>query len=314
MNIKRFGKIALIVSFAALMTACSKVPPGYVGVKVELLGGDKGVDSYELGVGRYWIGVNEELYLFPTFMQNYTWTASSHEGKPADESLSFQTADGNVANADVGISYQFEANKVTSIFQTYRRGAEEITDTFLRNMVRDALVAESSNKSIEYVYGAGKAELIKNVQADVQAQVKDIGIKIDKIYWIGEIRLPKNIVDSINAKNSATQLAQQRENEIAQTTAEAKKVVVEAQGKADSILLTAQAQAKANKIISESLTPEFLKYKTIEKWTGNMPMAMLPNSSVPFVEIPFEKPNTSPLIKNMDSKVCEYNNNPPCDP
>lgn len=297
---KRFGKIALLVSVAALLGACSKVPPGYVGVKVELLGGDKGVDSYELGVGRYWIGWNEELFLFPTFMQNYTWTASSHEGKPVDESLSFQTADGMVANADIGISYQFEANKVTSIFQTYRRGADEITDTFLRNMVRDALVAESSNKTIEYVYGAGKAELIKNVQADVQAQVREIGIKIDKIYWIGEIRLPTQVINSINSKNAANQLAQQRENEIAQTAAEAKKVVVEAGGRADSILLTAKAQAEANKIIAESLTPELVKFKALDKWDGRLPTTMLPNTAVPFVDITSNGSTVSPLIRDTE--------------
>ncbi|TON47649.1 transposase, partial [Vibrio parahaemolyticus] len=68
------------------MTGCSKITAGHVGIKVNLLGGDKGVQAEEVGVGRYWVGVNEELYSFPTFSQNYVWTASETEGSENDES------------------------------------------------------------------------------------------------------------------------------------------------------------------------------------------------------------------------------------
>lgn len=280
-----FKRIAIGLLLATTLVACDKVPAGNVGVKVYLLGGDKGVDSEELGVGRYWIGFNEELYLFPTFMQNYEWTADSRTGSETDESLTFQTADGNTANADVGISYSIDPNRVTDIYQMYRRGVDEITDTFLRNMVRDSLVRLASVKNIEYVYGAGKAELIAAVEADVAAQVVPIGINIDKIYWLGEIRLPEEIKASINAKNAATQKAQQRLNEVQQSKAEADKKIEEARGEAESILRVAEAQAKANKILAESITSDLVQYRALEKWDGKLPTTMLPNGSTPFVNV-----------------------------
>jgi len=280
----KFRNVALAVLMLGSVAACSTVPAGHVGVKVFLLGGDKGVDSEELGVGRYWIGPNEQLFIFPTFMQNYVWTKDPSEGSPNDESISFQTADGMTANADVGISYSIDPSKVTTIFQTYRRGVDEITDTFLRNMVRDALVKEASNKPIEYVYGAGKADLMASVQKDVSDQVAAIGIKIDKIYWIGEIRLPQTVIESINNKNAATQMAQQRQNEVAQATAEAQKRVAEAKGEADSILLKAEAQAQANKILAQSLTAEFVQYEALQKWDGKLP-TMTGSSAIPFVNV-----------------------------
>jgi regulator of protease activity HflC (stomatin/prohibitin superfamily) len=279
-NWKQALALALI---GTSLAACSTVPAGNVGVKVYLLGGSKGVDSEELGVGRYWIGWNEELYIFPTFMQNYTWTKAPDATGTEDESLSFQTMDGMTANADVGISYSIDPNKVTKIFQTYRRGVAEITDTFLRNMVRDALVKNASNKPIEYVYGAGKADLISSVQKDVQNQVAEIGIKIEKIYWIGEIRLPETVIASINAKNAATQMAQQRQNEVAQATAEAQKRVAEAKGEAESVLLKAQAQAQANKELAASITPELVQYRALEKWDGVLPK-MTGSNAIPFVD------------------------------
>lgn len=282
--ISNLKKVLALGLAAGALAACSTVPAGHVGVKVYLLGGSKGVDSEELGVGRYWIGMNEQLYIFPTYMQNYTWTRDPDATGNEDESISFQTVEGMTANADVGISYQLDPTKINKIFQTYRRGVEEITDTFLRNMVRDALVKQASTKPIEYIYGAGKAELMAAVQADVQKQVENIGIKIDKIYWIGEIRLPQTVIDSINAKNAATQMAQQRQNEVAQARAEAEKRVAEAKGEADSILLKAQSQAQANKILSESITDELVQYRALEKWDGVLPR-MTGNNAVPFINV-----------------------------
>jgi len=280
-----FKRIVLGTALLLTVSACTYVPAGNVGVKVNLLGGDKGVDSEVVGVGRYWLGWNEELYLFPTFMQNYVWTAGADEGSPNDESISFQTADGMTANADIGISYSIDPDKVAVIFQTYRRGVEEITDTFLRNMVRDALVKQASNKPIEYVYGAGKADLIAAVQKDVADQVGSMGIMIGKIYWIGEIRLPPVVLDSINNKNAATQMAQQRQNEVAQAKAEADKKIEDARGVAESILKVAEAQAKANKVLAESITPEFIQYQALEKWDGKLPTTMVPGQATPFISV-----------------------------
>lgn len=276
--------IALMGVLLGGLAACSYVPAGNVGVKVNLLGGEKGVDTEELGVGRYWIGMNEELYLFPTFMQNYEWTADSRPGSENDESLSFQTADGNTATADIGISYSIDPTRVTEIFEKYRRGVDEITDTFLRNMVRDALVRLASTKSIEYVYGAGKAELIAAVEADVTAQVAPIGINIDKIYWLGKIVLPVTIEEAIDSKNAATQKAQQRLNEVQQSKAEADKKIEEARGDAESLLKVAEAQAKANRLLADSLTTEFVQYQAITKWNGELPR-MTGSAAVPFIDV-----------------------------
>ena len=97
------------------LAGCSKVPAGNVGIKVYLLGKSKGVDTEVLPVGCYWIGVNEELYLFPTFQQNYVWTKSPNEGSKNDESLTFQTIEGMSVNADVGISYHLDPNLIPNV-------------------------------------------------------------------------------------------------------------------------------------------------------------------------------------------------------
>ena len=277
-------KIAIIVSLALLSLACSKVPAGNVGVKVYLLGGNKGVDHEILGPGNYWIGYNEDLFVFPTFTQNYVWTKDVTEGSPTDEAISFQTVEGMSVSADVGISYAVLPDKVPAIFQKYRKQLDEITHVYLRNMVRDAFVHVSATKPVEDVYGAGKAEMLKSVEEYVRAQCKDM-FNIERIYLVGDLRLPPQVTNSLNLKIQATQQAQQVENEVRTAKAEAEKKVAEAEGSARSILVVAEAQAKSNKVLSESLTPEFIRYQSLQKWNGVLPTTMLPGSSVPFVEI-----------------------------
>lgn len=268
---KRVVTLSLSLS-VLLLAACSKVPAGNVGVKFQMYGDDKG-SLQELPPGRYWVGWGYEMYTFPTFTQTYTFTRSSTEGRPVDESISFQTSQGLTVNADVGITYHIDPSRVTLIFQKYRKGIDEITDVYLRNMVRDALVKEAASLDIESVYGKGKANLIDAVQRDVSEEVGPAGIVVEKIYWIGELRLPENVVQSINAKIQATQMAEQRQNEVAQAQAEAQKVEAEAQGQAQARITIAEAEAKAIALKGEALrqNPNVVQMSAVEKWDGRLP-------------------------------------------
>jgi len=294
-SVIRFVMIAVLAIGAV---GCSKVPAGNVGIIVHLLGGSKGVDSEEVGVGRYWLGVNDELFLFPTFLQNYVWTADRREGSPSNEEFTFQTREGLVVKADIGISYAVNPKKVSEVFQKYRRGIDEITHVFLRNQVRDALVSVASTKPIEYVYGEGKADLIKEVERIVKTQNGEL-FDIQQIYWIGELRLPESVVEAINLKITATQKAAQRENEIQQTKAEAQKAIEEAHGKAESTLAVARAEAESVRIKGEAeadaikaksqalnASPQLVQYEIAQKWDGVLPTYTMGSSSIPMLNLP----------------------------
>lgn len=251
-------KMFILAMLAAtmLLTACmpSRVPAGHVGVRFNLYGDDKGVQTQEVRPGRYWLTINEELYKFPTFTQNQTWEK--------EEAVTFQDKDGASISADVGITYRIDGSKVTGIFQKYRKGLEEITNIFLRNMVRDAIGRQAGMMGVESLYGSGKALLMSEVLKDVQNQVSEQGILVEKVYLIGEMRLPPSLSKAISDKVNATQLTKQREAELATSQAEAAKAVAVAQGEADSINIKGRA-------IREN--PEILRMAYIEKWDGKLP-------------------------------------------
>jgi regulator of protease activity HflC (stomatin/prohibitin superfamily) len=281
---KRNWMMLLMLCVIALnFSACDRVPAGNVGVKVYLLGSDKGVDHEVLGTGRYFIGINEELYIFPTFSQNVVWTKGLTEGSPINEELTFQTMEGMVVSADVGMTYHIDPAKVSTIFQKYRKGIDEITHIFMRNTVRDAFVKFSSERPVEDVYGKGKADLLKSVEDFVSASVNEQGIVIEHIYLIGELRLPDTVIASLNKKIEASQIAQQRENEIREAVANADKSIAKAKGEAESLLAVARAQAQANEILTKSISPTLVKYKSIEKWDGKLPT--ITSEVIPMINI-----------------------------
>jgi regulator of protease activity HflC (stomatin/prohibitin superfamily) len=276
MKFKKSILTLIAVSTITGLSGCSKVPAGYRGVIVNLYGSDKGVAEQSVGVGRYYTGWNSELYLFPTFLQNYSWKD--------EQAITMQTSEGLSIRTDAGITYSIQPDNVVKVFQKYRLGIDEITNTFLHNMVRDAMNEVASTMTVEQIYGAQKEQFINRVNDIVKKQAFETGIEVEKIYLVGSFELPTTVVNSINSKIQASQNAMKVENEVATARAEAQKTIVEAQARGQQILINAESQAKANKILADSLTKEFVSYQAILKWDGKLPTFTGANA-VPFLNV-----------------------------
>lgn len=246
--------LAVLMGFG--LSACSKVPAGNVGVKVYLLGGAKGVESEVLGTGRYWIGFNEELYLFPLFQQNHTWSGA--------DAFSFQTKEGMVVSTDAGITYHIEREKVSKIYQSYRKPIEEIRDQVVRRQVQNALNAYGSKMPIEETYGLGKTRLFDSAQAYIYRELAPYGIIIDKLFIVNEFRLPRKVVDALNSKIEATQDAEKLENKLRGDSAVAR-----------SKIILAKADAEAIRLKAQEITQTMVEYEKAKKWNGVLPTHQL---------------------------------------
>lgn len=289
--LKYIGGAFLVFFLLFSVRSCTTVPAGQVGVIVHLLGSSKGVDAEEVGVGRYWLGWNDELYLFPTFTQNDTWKDK--------EAITFQTKEGLNVSADIGISYHVDPTKVATVFQKYRKGINEISDVYLHNMVRDAINKAASTQDVESVYGQGKVELLNVAEDTVKKDVEPIGIVIEHIYWASPLHLPESVMENINAKINATQKAMTRENEIQATKADAQKAIEEARGKAESRLTEAKAESEAIRLQGEAeadaisakskalnASPQLVQYEIAQKWNGALPEYTMGSSSIPMLNLP----------------------------
>lgn len=287
---KFFSYLTLIVGmlFLTFNIGCGLfnrqyVEPGYVGVRVYLHGSSKGVDHEVVGAGRYYVGMNEKLYLFPVFLQNYNYTQSANEGRAMDESFSFQDKQGMTIKSDVGISYAFDKNRIDDIFTQFHSGPDEITNVFLRSLLRDAFNRAASTREIQDIYGPGKSAFVNEVQADVQKRAAIVGVNVKSVLLINELRLPDQIIKALNDKTAATQRAMQSENELRVTQAEAAKTVAQAEGYAKALLVKGNAEATYNRQISASITPVLVDKMKAEKWDGKLPQVQ--GGGTPFISL-----------------------------
>lgn len=280
------GAVATALAVGGVYTIANlqTVPAGYVGVKVNLYGSDKGVQNEELGVGRYLLTWNEQCYLFPTFNQLHTYKVP----------FTFQTSDAMAVNARIGVEYQVKPSMATKVFQTYRKGVDEITDVNLRQNVSDALIKYASLMDVNELTANGKTKLLEHVTEELRRQLEDVGIHIIRVSWASDIEYPPQVRESINAKIEATQRAMLRENEVAQSKAEAEKARVAAQGEADAQLTKAKAEAESIAIRAKALrdNPQVLTLEAISRWDGKLPVYLGGDSlPAPFMQMKERKSN-----------------------
>lgn len=261
---------------AYLLNSITTVPAGYVGVRVNLYA-DKGVDNEVVGTGRYFLGVNEQLYRFPTFNQLISY----------EEPFTFQTSDAMDVRARVGVEYGISPEKAATIFQTYRKGIEDITEINLRQYISDALIKHAAAMDINELTQGGKTALLDGVLKELRGKLDPVGIRVVKLSWVTDLIYPEQVKESINAKIEATQRALLRENEVAQSKAEAQKRIEEARGIAESTRLRAQAEADAIAIKARALrdNPDVIQLNAIEKWDGKLPQMMTTDAPMPLINV-----------------------------
>ncbi len=259
----------VILAFTLVGCGCSRIDPGYVGVKVNLYGSDKGVSDMPLVTGMVWYNpITTKVFEYPTFVQTAIWTSSKHEGRPIDESLTFNSKEGLVINCDVSLSFQIEGTKVPAFYVKFRSDDLNIfTHGFLRNVARDAFNEVGAKMAIEDIYGEKKENLIREVKERINKETSPYGVTLQQFGFIGAPRLPKQVVDALNAKIEATQTAIKVENEVRQAKAEAQKAIAKAEG-----------EAKANQILTQSITPQLIQWRQLQitqdavaRWDGKRP-------------------------------------------
>jgi regulator of protease activity HflC (stomatin/prohibitin superfamily) len=270
--IKRTLKLTFVCWMLFFLTGCmgcTRIDPGYVGIKVNMLGTDRGVDNLTLSTGLVtYMPFMTKVFQYPSFVQVATWTASEKDGrKGMNDEITFNTREGLVFAVDISFAYQLLLEKIPTFYVKFRSDAlEHFTHGYLRNIARDAFQDVGAQYTAEEIYGAKKDELLKKVVVKLNSQISDYA-RIEQFGILGDIRMPQSVRDAIVGKIQATQHAIQVENEVRAAKAEALKAIAKAEG-----------EAKANNVVASSITPNLLEWRrlqiaewTVGRWNGQRP-------------------------------------------
>jgi prohibitin 1 len=228
----RFVLAVLVLVLTVAVSTAKIVPPGNVGVLV-LLG--KVYGTIPEGVHLVNPLSNMEL------MSVRTKEVFEHAEAPSKEGL-------NVV-LEVSCLYHLMADKADQVYSSIGPDYENVViKPQFRAAIRDNTVKHESKD----LYTSGREMITTEIFTELVSDLKPRGITVEKIL-LRRIELPKIVTDAINAKLAADQQAQQMQFVLAKERQEAERKRIEAQGIQDF-----------QRIISQGLTDQLLRWKGIE--------------------------------------------------
>lgn len=256
-----------------IFTACgyTRIDAGHVGVEVDLYGDDKGVQTVELVTGAVWYNpITTTVYEVPTFIQNAIYTQDNSEGSEANEEFRVTTKDGLTVGFDVSMNYYTPDSVVAGIFTKYRKPFDDLQKTVMRNYLREAFNSTAANYTASELYEF-RGRFTDEATERIRVVLGKDGFVVEQVVLLNELRLPDMVMKNIQAKVAAVQIAQQKQQELAQAQADAEKRIADARGIAESQIITARAEAEANRLRQATLTNLLIQQQWIEKWDGKLP-------------------------------------------
>lgn len=268
------GGVLVVLAIGGLVSCGQTIQPGNVGVKIRTLGPNAGVDATPVPSGWHINLLGERIAEFPVIQRTYTYTKEVDERGPENEEITFSDNNALPMTADVQLVMRIDPARAPSLYTRYRLSFDQLFEGPIRNDVRSAIAAETELVSVEYLYRGGRQVVIQKALARVNHKWEPQGVNISQLDWIGTIRYPQVILDSIQMKTKADADA---------SAAQAQVAVAKAQ--ADAQIEQARGQAESNRLLAVSIasSPEVVQLRAIEKWDGHLPTVT--GGSVPFVNI-----------------------------
>jgi regulator of protease activity HflC (stomatin/prohibitin superfamily) len=273
---------ALLVAILLVRPTITYIEPGHVGIVINRAGG--GVSPQPLGPGFH---LRNPLFTaieqYPTFMQTLVLTRESTEGSQNNDEINVNSVEGQPLSLDVSMSFELEGAKVPALYQTFRTDIETISHGFIKQAIRQSLQEVVGQEQIADILGPKKAETVTRTQTALQKRLDPYGISVRQ-FTLNEFRAPKAVMDAISLKNVMQQQALTAQNELQKNTFQAQGDSIKAAGRAKAILTEAEAQAKANDLLSRSITNTLVQYEMAKRWNGQMPQVT--GGAMPMLQLP----------------------------
>lgn len=223
----------LTISAFLLLSSCAIIRPGEVGVKQKL--------------GR----LSDKVHVRgPVFYNPFIGRVIrvSVQTNNLELTLSLPSKEGLSINSQISILYKLSQDQVPAIISNIGLRYE----TIIANVFRSASADICAQYFAKDLHSGLRSEIEKAIKVKMMETLNMQGIQIDAVL-MKSIQLPPGLASSIEQKLQAEQDVMRMEFTLKQAKLEADRKIIEARGTSD-----------AQKIISEGLTSEIIKIRSIE--------------------------------------------------
>jgi regulator of protease activity HflC (stomatin/prohibitin superfamily) len=159
------------------------------------------------------------------------------------------TKEGLAVTLDTAVLFRLD---VTLAAQLYREIGPDYIHILIEPEAASAVRGLTSESEAKALYSSGRNTIQDTVRTELTSKLSPRGIIIEDVL-LKDIKLPDQLTKAIEAKVQAEQEAARMEFVLLKEKQEAQRKAIEAQGVADF-----------QKIVSEGISPELLKWKGIE--------------------------------------------------
>jgi regulator of protease activity HflC (stomatin/prohibitin superfamily) len=231
------GALALLLVFAVLLPGCmsTTIRSGEAGVKYSIFGGTDLDQTF-----------GEGIQIHAPWVDVIRYDARVQEQL---EKITALSSNGLSIGMDVSIRWQPDVSTLPDLHTTYGTDYyRKLVQPELRSAAREVVGLFTP----EELYSSKRQELQSQMINRVRKGVETRFISIEAVL-IRDVRLPQQIQTAIENKLKEEQEAQRYEFTLEKERLEAQRKKIEAEG-----------EAEYQRIITESLSPSFLRFKGIE--------------------------------------------------
>src|SRR5690349_1662368 len=276
-NAKNIWRLLVVVFFAWLIAIINpidieRIDAGHVGIKVSNVGDNRGVGKTEYVTG--WVFYNSwisRIYEFPIHQQHIDY-----------EEADIVTRGGFRATIKPSFNYSINAGNVANMFQNLRVGVKEMEQGWLKNAIIGSVNDVANRYTVDSIFN--------HREEFESAIVKECNKRVSQWFNVSQLRTnivpPTEISESIIAKTRAIQEVQVAENRRQVAIAEAERKIAEARGDSAQAVIQAAGRAEAIKREQLSLTPLYIEYIKVQKWSGQVPTTVAGGNSGFMIQLP----------------------------
>lgn len=173
------------------------------------------------------------------------------------------------------VNYHLDPTAVDTIFQQYGN-----TEAYEANVIRP--IVRDTGKSVASEYTAEelvtkRADYNDNVTKVLVERLTSKFVVVERVN-ITNFEFSPSFTQAIESKVTAVQNAEAAKNKLEQVKFEAQQTIEKAKAEAEAIRIQATA-------INSQGGADYVQLQAVAKWDGHLPVQMIPNGTVPFLNL-----------------------------
>lgn len=255
------GFAAILVVFLLLLFTV-RIPTGYCGVQYSMNGG---VKDEVLTQGWHIVSPTIKVKEFTVSNEQLILSKDSRDGSEGDESFNVSTADNASISISFQMSYKFNQEDLVDTYKKFKgMDGEDIINHRVKTVLKSKISEITTDYTMMDIYSGNRSEINNKITNYLNNEFKKAyGIEVIDASII-DVHPDEQLQKTIDARVTALQNKQKAEAEQETAKVEAATALIKAQNEADIALTKAKAEAEANRIIGESITPGLIQMKEAE--------------------------------------------------